>query len=155
MNKNIVVLTIAILAIALVGAEEAYALKGGSNTDVVDCSGESNPVATINLTFVETWTYSASVDIEQEFGDCVFTNENSHPYILPFMPLKYEVELIDTDFDYVVESHIVTGVLDNSFTIELSDVFEDIPYCLKVTSSWMDVDRYATKQIETESITCF
>jgi len=157
MNAKTSVLTIAILAIALVGAEEAFAKGTGSHqgTKVLSCNGATDPFAIVSIVPVDEVTNSVSVEIVQKFGNCTFQNENSRSYDIPFMPLKYTVELIDTDFDYVVETHIVTGVLENSFNIEFSDVFEDIPYCVKTTATWMSVFRQQTKTIETESQTCF
>jgi len=124
--------------------------KQGSSIERVECIGETNPILSTNLKQTDVDIFSMTVDIQQEFGKCLYRDGLTF-YVMPYIPIKYEVELVDTEMNYLVTSFEKVGELSNSFQTPVWTIYS-IPYCLTVTSFFMDG---ANITVKTHSTMCF
>ena len=151
MSKNtILAVMLAIAMVSVVGITDAEG-KGRSATNRIDCIEMQNPTLSTNVVETVTDTFLLTVEVQQEFGRCLYDSGTAHTYILPYIPFKYEVKLVDTDFNEVVESYEVVGTDANTFQTPEWTIFSDIPYCVIVTSSFMS---HENKLVEAHNSMC-
>ena len=146
---NHVVLLLALLAISIIGISEAEA-SGKSGISVVNCDNNSNPILTISTEITSELSYDLTLEINQVFGECEMKNKLGRTYVVPWTPISYDIELLDMDFKQVISKKQSVAVLDNKFSLDYN-LFADIPYCIKVTSTWLD----AHFPVITSSSKCF
>ncbi len=134
-----------ILVILAVSFPLAFADSGIRH---VKCFNE--PESIISYFTAETSELDVSLDLQitQNDGVCVMKNKLGRTYTIDWMPAYHMIKLKDMDFG-VVETFRIMSPDNVEFTS--FDLQKDIPYCIEVTSVWLD-NRVRT---ETSTETCF
>lgn len=134
-------LTIAILFSLPITLQDASA-EGRNAPTKVSCTRVLPPVVpdTHQHNVTSETTFSAVIDIVQKQGYCWYMGGNAaHLYQVPYMPLKYEVEVFDRSFpDQVLHKVVITNIMDEEFSISVDNISVDIEFGIRVTSFFMN-----------------
>lgn len=146
-------LILTLVAILAVGINQADASPGRGNL-TIECTDASHPLLSKTITNVSEWDYNVTLTVDQVLGECLMSNKGNY-YTVPYIPMIVEIELVDTDFDYTIDSSRITGLTDEyPFELEYS-LFNDISYCLTVTSVWYSAHLNASDTPRKTSVMCW
>ncbi len=140
-----------VLIVSMFATNDANAEKYEDNTRKIKCMGATEPnILLINHTGFDVLNYNMTLSVVQEFGYCSIKN-------IPWMPQKYIIELIDMEFNEIVDLREIIGLTVNNFEEEYN-LFKEIPYCIKVTSKFLDIGNHFIDNryyLETSSSECW
>lgn len=125
MKRNVLLSSISIiLVLGLVPIINGY------SAEHIGCANQTPTLSLVTIPTAE-WDYDAILTVDMDFEKCIKDGS------LPKMPLMYEVELIDTEFNAVLETQKIISTTNSKFEIEYS-LYEDIPYCVNIVATWND-----------------
>ena len=126
----------ALLTVSFIDVEgKSSENKEGSKTQRLYCWGETNPIMSAEI--VET---TIMIELEQRLGTCIYKNERSKLYELPYYPVMYDVQIIDYDFDAVIDEQRIVGTLNEIINVNFEEIEPEVPWCINVISYWMDAE---------------
>jgi len=144
MTDRILLIILFAVSLSLIGVNEVDA-KSGRGTDMLDCTNSSNSIISLSKSYISELEYDGVITVHQNEGKCLFKDNGLRFYYVPWIPVKYDIKLIDSEFDYIIDSIQLVGETENTFNFEYLMYYE-IPYCVEVTSTWSDAsDRIRVK----------
>jgi len=156
MNVKFLILIVAVVSVALVIPNDSFAKsKSHSGTQRISCSGvqPASLVTQFSSLGEDEERYNLTIWFDQAPGVCIYKNEHSRFYEVPFVPLRTIVQLIDTDFDFVVQEWQYVGQEESTILIPDLEIYGTIPYCVKITSQWMDANERTENRVNTVCFT--
>ena len=128
------------LATTLVDDAEA---KGRNAPEKLYCDRPAYPfvsVAHMDKYNLET-EYNIFLNVYQKFGDCTYLGKRglNGLYEVPYYPIETVIELYDADFpETLLEKQSVKANMDELLWVQFDNLYADIPYNVRVTSSYID-----------------
>jgi len=151
MNKtHIIFIAVVMFTVFTVSLTETLKLADASPSETkrLLCYGDNSPTVNIVLDQETLFDHTLTLEVSQDYGTCFYKGERSHVYEMSFIPIMFDITIVDKEFDYVVYEQRITGVIGDFSSTDV--VYSDIEYCINVTSYWL-----TTNTVKHDTTECF